>query len=49
MDKVSTGRIAIGGDRDCLGCSPVRDTGKGLPLEGVKDDTHFHDALLVLT
>ena len=34
---------------DCLGCSPVRETGKGLSLEGVKEDTHFHDALLGLT
>ena len=34
---------------DYLGCSPLKETGNALPLEGVDEDTHFHDASLGLT
>lgn len=50
MNDVCTGSMAIGGVvRTILGCSPFKETGNALPLEGVDEDTHFHDASLGLT
>ena len=34
---------------DYFGCSHLKERSKALPLEGIDEDTHFHDASLGLT